>query len=170
MNRALRFRRRLTVAGICVLSILSLAFYSDFRSATQSEDLNHRVAHTQEVLGAIAQARLERARLENDSWGYRVTQFQNDRWGPDDATKHLQQLMADNPSQQDLLVELAACSSTHVTSLEESMQKAAPNYIQKLIDLQKFQETVRHFGLYRLAVNHATPSVAFTVKPPRRYS
>jgi CHASE3 domain sensor protein len=177
MNRALRFRRRLTVAGICVLSILCLAFYSDFRSATQSEDLNHRVAHTQEILGTLAQARLERTPLENDSWGYRLThdpkfeqQFQNDRRGLDDARKHLQQLTAENPSQQDLLVELTAGISTYVTSLEESMQKAALSYLQKLVDFQEFQETVSHFGLYWFAVNHAAPPAAFIVKLPRRYS
>ena len=41
MNRALLFRRRLIAAGICVLCILFLAFSSAFRSATQSEEMNH---------------------------------------------------------------------------------------------------------------------------------
>jgi hypothetical protein len=41
---------------------------------------------------------------------------------------------------------------------------------QKPVDLQKFQETVHRFGLYRLVVNHPASPVAFTVKTPRRYS
>ncbi len=42
--------------------------------------------------------------------------------------------------------------------------------VQKSVDVQKFQETVHHFGLYRLAVNHAAPPAAFIVKTRRRYS
>ncbi len=133
MSRALRFRRRLTMAGICVLCILFLAFYSAFRSAAQSEGMNHWVAHTQEVLGAIAQARLTRAWLQNELWGYREThdpgfqrQFQGDRRRLDDAMKHLQQLTADNPSQQSLLTELIPAISIYETLLEELMRKTAP--------------------------------------------
>jgi PAS domain S-box-containing protein len=120
------------MAGICILCILFLAFYFAFRSTMQSEGINHWVAHTQEVLGAIAQARLNRAWLKNELWGYRETrdpgfqrQFQDDRRRLDDAMKHLQQLTADNPSQQSLLAELTPAISIYETSLEESMQKTA---------------------------------------------
>ncbi|HVS89164.1 MAG TPA: CHASE3 domain-containing protein [Candidatus Acidoferrum sp.] len=119
--------------------------------------------------------RASNGRLENESWGYRVThdpkfeeQFQDDRRGLEDAMKYLQQLTADNPSRQDLFFELTPGISPHVTSLEESMQKAVPSYIQKLVDLQNFQETVHHFGLYWLVVNHAALPAAFTAKTPRR--
>ncbi|MFI5058248.1 MAG: ATP-binding protein [Candidatus Acidiferrales bacterium] len=132
MSRALRFRRRLTVAGICVLCILFLAFYYAFRSATQSEGMNHWVAHTQEVLGTIAQERLNRAWLKNEVWGYREThdpgfrqRFQEDRRRLDEAMKHLQQLTADNPLQQGLLAELTLAISSYELLLENSMQRSA---------------------------------------------
>jgi signal transduction histidine kinase len=130
MKRALRFRRRLTVAGICVLCILFLAFYFAFRSARQSEGINHWMTHTQEVLGAIAQARFERARLEDQAWGYRVTndpkyeeRFQQDRRRLDEAMKRLRLLTADNPSQQKLLAELTPALSIYETLLEKVTQR-----------------------------------------------
>jgi signal transduction histidine kinase len=132
MIRTLQFRRRLTVAGIVILCILFLAFYFAFRGAMQPEGINQWVSRTQEVLGAIAQAQLNRAWLENKVWGYREThdpgfqgQFQGDRRGLDDAMKHLQQLTADNPSQQRLLAELTPAISVYESLLEESMQRSA---------------------------------------------
>src|ERR1700674_5252998 len=124
MIRTLRFRRRLTVAGIFFLCILFLAFYFAFRGAMQPEGINQWVARTQEVLGAIAQAQLNRAWLENEVLGYREThdpgfqgQFQGDRRGLDDAMKHLQQLTTDNPSQQRLLAELTPAISIYESLL-----------------------------------------------------
>lgn len=132
VNRALQFRRRLTMAGICILSLLLIAFYLALRSAAQSTKLNQMVEHTQEVLGTIAEARLDRARLENDAWSYRETvdptlqqKFQDDREGLNGTLKRLRQLTADSPSQQELLVELTAAMSTYVNSLEAAMQKAS---------------------------------------------
>jgi signal transduction histidine kinase len=133
MIRALRFRRRLTVAGSLILCILFLAFYFAFRSAMQPEGINQWVARTQEVLGAIAQARLNRVWLENEVWGYREThdpgfqlQFEVHRRRLDDAMKHLQQLTADNPSQQSLLAELTPAIFIYESLLEESMQRSVP--------------------------------------------
>jgi PAS domain S-box-containing protein len=131
MIRALRFRRRLTVAGIFILCILFLAFYFAYRSAAQSEGMNRWVAHTQEVLETVAQARLNRAWLKNEVWGYREThdsgfrqRFQEDRRRLDDAMKKLRQLTADNPSQQGLLAVLIPAISIYETLLEDSMQKS----------------------------------------------
>ena len=36
------------------------------------------------------------------------------------------------------------------------------SYIQKPVDLLKFQEVVRQFGVYWLMVNHVPPATAFT--------
>ena len=133
MTRVLRFRRRLKMAGIFILFILFLAFYSAFRSAAQSEKLSDWVAHTQEVLGAIAQARLNRASLKNELWGYRAThhpgfqgQFQEDRRRLDDGMKLLQKLTADNPSQQRHLAELTTAISNYEVVLENAMQRTSP--------------------------------------------
>jgi hypothetical protein len=38
------------------------------------------------------------------------------------------------------------------------------SYIQKPVDLQKFQEVARHFGMYWLVVNHLPPLAAFSGK------
>ena len=59
-------------------------------------------------------------------------------------------------------------SSNQDRDLVECYQSGVNSYIQKPVDLQKFQETVRHFGLYWLVVNHAAPSAAFSTKNPRR--
>lgn len=59
-------------------------------------------------------------------------------------------------------------SSNQERDLVECYQLGVNSYIQKPVELQKFQETVHHFGLYWLIVNHAAPPAAFTVKNPRR--
>jgi hypothetical protein len=58
-------------------------------------------------------------------------------------------------------------SSNQERDLLESYQFGVNRYIQKPVDLQKFQETVHHVGLYWLLVNHAAVPAAFTVKNPR---
>jgi hypothetical protein len=50
----------------------------------------------------------------------------------------------------------------------ECYQLGVNSYIQKPVDLQKFQETVRNFGLYWLVVNHPAPAAAFNVKDSGR--
>lgn len=52
-------------------------------------------------------------------------------------------------------------SSNQERDLVECYQFGVNSYIQKPVDLQKFQETVRHFGLYWLVINHAPPAAAF---------
>ncbi len=55
-------------------------------------------------------------------------------------------------------------SSNQDRDLVECYQLGANSYIQKPIDLKKYQDTVRTFGMYWLTVNHMPPSAAFTPK------
>jgi CheY-like chemotaxis protein len=59
-------------------------------------------------------------------------------------------------------------SSNQERDLVECYQLGANSYIQKPVDLKKFQEIVEHFGMYWLVVNHPAPPAAFTMKNPRR--
>jgi CHASE3 domain sensor protein len=128
MNQALKFRRRLRGASAIIIAILSLAFYFAFRSAGQAEGMNRWVAHTDETLGVVASARLERARLQNRVWAYRAThnpdllgQFQFDLRGLREDMERLQVLIDDNPAQRKLLAELAPLVTAQILSLERAM-------------------------------------------------
>jgi len=55
-------------------------------------------------------------------------------------------------------------SSNHERDLVECYRLGVNSYIQKPVDLQKFQEVARHFGMYWLAVNHLPPMAAFSGK------
>jgi two-component system response regulator len=59
-------------------------------------------------------------------------------------------------------------SSNQDRDLIECYQLGVNSYIQKPVDLQKFQETVRYFGLYWLVVNHPAPAAAFSAKDSGR--
>ncbi len=131
MNHALKFRRSLRAASAIVIAIMSLAFYLAFRSAGQAEGMNRWVARTQEVLGVIARARLERARLQNRVWAYRAThnpdlpgRFQSDLRGLREDMERLQVLTDDSPAQRKLLAELAPLITAQILSLERAMQRA----------------------------------------------
>ena len=52
-------------------------------------------------------------------------------------------------------------SSNQDRDLVECYQSGTNSYIQKPVDLQRFQETVRNFGMYWLKVNQPPPSEAF---------
>jgi len=52
-------------------------------------------------------------------------------------------------------------SSNHERDLEECYELGVNSYIQKPVDLQKFQQTVRTFGLYWLMDNQSPPSYLF---------
>jgi len=55
-------------------------------------------------------------------------------------------------------------SSNQERDLVECYQLGVNSYIQKPVDLQKFQEVVRHFGMYWLVVNHLPPLAAYSGK------
>jgi len=51
-------------------------------------------------------------------------------------------------------------SSNHQRDLVQCYQLGVNSYIQKPVDLQKFQEVARHLGMYWLVINEAPPEVA----------
>jgi CheY-like chemotaxis protein len=55
-------------------------------------------------------------------------------------------------------------SSNQERDLVECYRLGVNSYIQKPVDLQKFQEVARHFGMYWLVVNHLPPMAAFSGK------
>jgi signal transduction histidine kinase len=131
MNRALKFRRGLGEAGAIVIVILCLAFYFAFRSAGQAEGMNRWVARTEDILGIIARARLERTRLQNQVWAYRAThnpelpgRFLSDLRDLREDMDRLQVLTRDNPGEQRLLAELTPIVTAQASSLERAMQQA----------------------------------------------
>jgi two-component system response regulator len=52
-------------------------------------------------------------------------------------------------------------SSDQERDLVECYGLGVNSYVEKPVDLQKFQEVVRQFGMYWLMVNHGPPSAAF---------
>jgi anionic cell wall polymer biosynthesis LytR-Cps2A-Psr (LCP) family protein len=65
MNKALRFRRRLAWTWVVVAGVLLAAFYVAVKGAGEAIAQEGSVAHAQEVLRAIVDARLKRARVTN---------------------------------------------------------------------------------------------------------
>ena len=57
-------------------------------------------------------------------------------------------------------------SSAQDRDLIECYRSGTNSYIQKPVDLQKFQDAVRNFGRYWLRVNQAPPSGAFQESDP----
>ncbi len=55
-------------------------------------------------------------------------------------------------------------SSNHEQDLLECYRRGVNSYIQKPLDLSKFQDAVRQMGKYWLQVNHAPPEAAFQGK------
>jgi CheY-like chemotaxis protein len=55
-------------------------------------------------------------------------------------------------------------SSNQERDLVECYRLGVNSYIQKPVELQKFQEVVRQFGMYWLMVNHVPPLAAFTAR------
>lgn len=132
LTRALRFRRRLFIAGGAVGAILLLGFYLVFHSASQAAGMNRWVAHSQEVLSIIARARLKPASLQNQVWAYRSAHdpelprhYQVYLKSLADDIEKLQELTADNSAQQHLLTELAPILNTQMSSLRQAMDRAA---------------------------------------------
>jgi two-component system, response regulator len=56
-------------------------------------------------------------------------------------------------------------SSNHERDLEECYSLGVNSYIQKPVELTKFQDTVRQFGMYWLMVNQSPPML-----PSRKHS
>src|SRR5690242_10106704 len=113
MNKALRFRRKLAWTWAGVALVLLAVFYLAVRGGGEAIALEGWVAHTQEALRIIGDARLERARLANQ-WLTNQLARNGGRTGESDADSsklredlgRLRTLTADNPPQQDLIAEV----------------------------------------------------------------
>ena len=113
MQKAIIFRRRLGVAGSAVAAVLLFSFYYAIRGAGEAIAQEGWVAHTQEVLRVIADARLKRARVANYLLTFQINpakgmdaNLYSDVRGLKDDLAGLRELTADNPAQQNLLAEI----------------------------------------------------------------
>ncbi len=132
MQRARGFKKKLAVAWIILGIVLTLAFYSAFHIAGQTDVMNHWANHSQEVLGLIARVRLERSRLTNLVWAYRATRspdvplrFQETLHGLQSDLATLGSSTADNPSQTKIIAEVTAILTAQCSALQIAMQEAS---------------------------------------------
>lgn len=126
MQRAIIFRRRLGMAGAAVAVVLLLSFYYAIRVAAEAVDQERWVAHTQEVLKVIADARLKRARLTNYLLTFQIRPVSGmdanlypDVRGLNEDLAGLRELTADNPAQQNLLHEIDQILREPIVAIEE---------------------------------------------------
>jgi len=113
MQRAKKFRRRLTITGAMLLALLLGAFALAYQSVRHVDDMNAWVAHTQDVIRETETLRLARSSLRNDFFAYRETgdpqiiqEFEAKRQKIGDTLRRLRSLTIDNDEQQRLLDEL----------------------------------------------------------------
>ena len=132
MNKALRFRRKLAWTWAGVALVLLAVFYLAVRGGGESIALEGWVAHTQEVLGVIGDARLERARLANrwltnqlarNGTGTGGSDADSDKLREDVARLHT--LTADNPAQQRLIAEIQDVFDKELTSLDRASRQSS---------------------------------------------
>lgn len=131
MEKAIIFRRRLGMGGAFVGALLLLTFYQAIRVAEETVDQERWVAHTQEVLKVIANARLERARATNSLLALQVkpesdmdANLGSDLRGLKDDLATLRTLTADNPTQQDLLTEVESILKEPIGRAERYAKEA----------------------------------------------
>lgn len=129
MIKASNFWRTLSVVGLLANALLFVVLFFAVRSAGQAEAMTRWVDHTQEVIGVLAQARLERLRLQLQSLTYNSTknpqilaEFQTHLQALRGDVERLRSLTADNPTQQKLLDQLQPAALTQAGALERTMQ------------------------------------------------
>lgn len=112
MKRALKLRRRLFAASGFLLAALSACVTLLYRSENQTAGLQAWVLHTQEVLGEIAEAEIDYARIYGSCSAPAVARNGHNELRSNDgvmdfnrAITHLRQLTVDNPRQQRILDE-----------------------------------------------------------------
>jgi len=133
MNKALKFRRKLAWTWAGMALVLLAIFYMAVRGGGEAIALEGWVAHTQGVLGVIADARLERARLANQWLTNQLARNGGGTGGSDaDSSKlredvaRLRALTADNPAQQALIAEVQEVLDEKLTPLDRaSSQRSA---------------------------------------------
>jgi signal transduction histidine kinase len=133
MTRELQFLRTMRIAGIGIGLILFVAFFFAYRSLTKSRELAGWVQHTHEVIGLIANVRLERARLQNEMWTYLATQdanipktFQEELSASRQDLDRLRSLTADNTTQQEIVSALLPGLNARAEALVQAMKEPAP--------------------------------------------
>ena len=124
MQRALRFRRRLTWAGTLLILLLLGVFWSAFVSIQHANLMNAQVAHTQEVLRNAEALRVYRTGLRNSYWAFHQTNqpemsktFQQRRQEIQETLLKLRSLTSDNPQQQKILDQLTPALTSEADSL-----------------------------------------------------
>jgi signal transduction histidine kinase len=133
MDSASKFWRRVITVGILINTLLLLVLYFAIQSAGQAEGMNDWVNHSQEVLGIIGHARLERVRLQLQAWNYHskgdphfLEQFQSDLHGLRRDLDRLRILTLGNSTQQDILNQLVPGAMAQAFSQESGMLPALP--------------------------------------------
>jgi signal transduction histidine kinase len=130
--RALKFRRRLIVAGVSVGLILLVTFYLVFRNSSEAIGRSAWIAHSQQVLSTISRVRLEPASLQNQVWAYRSShdpdlplRFPIYLQNLAADMQELRELTADNAAQRVVLAELTPILTKQMASLQQAMQREA---------------------------------------------
>lgn len=130
MQAALRFRRRLTGAGILLIVLMVGAFGLALKSLRQADSMNAMVVHTQEALRSAERLRFCRATMRNSYWAFQYTQGESVRSALGERRQELMQtlqilrsLTVDNPQQQKLIRQLEPALLSEADFLESAMQR-----------------------------------------------
>lgn len=143
MNKALKFRRKLAWTWVAVVVVLLVAFDYAIRVAGEAIDQERWVAHTQEVLKVIADARLSRARIANLLLAFQMNpengmySVASDLQRLKEDLDSLRTLMADNPAQQKLLTEIASILKEPMSAAESFAKKAPLGWSENEIGVQR---------------------------------
>jgi signal transduction histidine kinase len=136
--RAIKFRRRLTIAGVSLILLLFAIFWLTLRAIHRADSLNALVIHTQEVLQNAEALRLHRAGLRNDYWAFLFTRrpeykqvFQHRHDDLHEALARLRALTSDNPQQQKILDQLGPALTGEADTIEEILQNLPANISSK---------------------------------------
>lgn len=132
MRAALRFRRRLTGAGVLLILLMSGAFCLALLSIKQADSMNAMVAHTQDVLQDAERLRLCQTSLRNSYWVFQYTRGENARITFDrrrqelaEILRSLRSLTADNPPQQKLIRQLEPTLANEADFLATAMRNSS---------------------------------------------
>lgn len=132
MQRAMKFRRRLTITGIFLVTLLLAVFLLALRSIQKTDAMSSLVTHTEEVLRSTEHLRLTRATLQNDFLAYLQTKnpavllaFHERRAELQDTLRRLRALTGDNPSQEKILDQLAPALTSESDRLNFLLSQAS---------------------------------------------
>lgn len=134
MLRALRVRKGFTVGLICVVALLATFFVLAFHAGEQARDLEHWVAHTEEVMKVASTARLARARLEYEARAYAAARDESQRQSYEkdkqlllQSMTRMRNMVVDNPVQIRLLDQLDPIVSANISEFDSMIQQGPDN-------------------------------------------